>query len=239
MSSRNDDMPPSQPPTKDEEREAEERREALNEGRDPLGAQLLAAVRPMDLPDEVHEQILARALALGVASPPLHAEKTVMPAPAVIAAHDEQAAATRLRDALAGIPPANELASLAHALKNAHAPSSISEIRNEGLLRPALRQPSRRANRFATVAGALAVAAGIFGLWLVDRQDPPGAAANLPPGTTQTELLPGMAPSRTTTDLFQTEDFPQTGGQSSRIDAITQSRRSDLRKNRFVSWGVP
>ena len=236
MSSRDDDMPPR---SAEEQREADELRDALDEGRDELGAQLLAAMRPAELPDDVHERILARAL--GLSQPAVSGADDV----ALPASKTETAAACRLRDALAGAPLSDEaaaeleLASLAHALKNAHAPASIAEIRNEALLRAALRLPRRRANRFASLAGALAVAAGIFGLWLVDRPEPPGAAANLQPVVEESELLPGMAPSRTTTDLFETEDFPQTGGQSSRIDTIARSRQQDLRKNRFVSWGVP
>lgn len=236
MSSRDDDIPPR---SAEEQREAEQRRDALREGRDALGAQLIAAIRPTDLSDEVHELILARAL--GLAAPAVAGADEVTPAPSAL----ETAAATRLRDALAGELLADdgaaetELASLADALKNAHEPRGIPDIRSEALLRPALRMPSRRANRFASVVGALAVAAGIFGLWLVNRPPPPGEAAQLPAAEAGAELLPGMAPSRSTTNLFAPEDFPQTGGESSRIDTIARARQADLRKNRFVSWGVP
>ncbi|NUP05617.1 MAG: hypothetical protein HOW73_06110 [Polyangiaceae bacterium] len=223
-------------PTPEELREAEELSRALERGEDSMSELLLAALHPSDIDDDVHERILEAALAR---MPSKKGSEEPEPTPR------ETADATALREALEAAPradgtgPSHGLADLARALKNAHDPKPIPELRNEALLRPALRMATRTQSR-RVLAGAfvsaLALAAGVF-LWF-RKGPPPDESANIAPAS-QDALLPGMIEARSTTDLFQREDFPQEGGESSRIDRISQSRASDLRNNRFVSWGVP
>lgn len=220
--------------TPEEERQAEALSRSLERGGDSFAGLLSAAVRPGDLDADVHERILMQALE----KMPLVTSVTAADEPR--ATPREIADADRLREALDADPrgdaPTHPLADLARATRHAHAPRPISEIRNEALLRPALRAPSRaQTRRFfgVTIAGALAAAAALF-VWVQDAPDrQPAATAPADP------FLPGMVEKRSTTELFEREDFPQTGGETSRIDRITTSRQSDLRNNRFVAWGVP
>ncbi len=228
------DLPAEERAEADELRHAESLRDALAAGRDSTSALLLAAMQPAELDEDVHERLLARALG-GSATGTSPAESPAAPA--------EQRAAEELRDALADARSDHPLAQVARALKHAHAPGEIAELRHEGLLRPALRQSSKAARRFGTVLGfgaALAVAASVLGLYLTnaDRGGPPASQAQAP-STPASEFLPGMVEVRSTRDLFGQEDFPRTGGASERMDRISRARASDLRQNRYTRWGVP
>lgn len=227
------------PPSAEEELAARELAAALAEGDDPLGEALMAALRPKDLDPDVHERILEAALA-GRSAASAPEEPQASPAEATDAA--------RLRDALEatageagrpadGVGVIHPLAELARAVKNAHAPRPLAELRNEALLRPALRAPTRTAARRTlggVVVTALAIAAGLL-FYVRGRDQHVPAAAVAPAGDA---FLPGMVEQRTTAPLFQQEDFPLEGGQTPRIDRITQARSSDLRNNRFVAWGI-
>lgn len=227
----------------DEIGEAQERRDALGAGRDPFVAMLAAAVRPTDLSDDEHDRLVEAALARMPAKKVLRAAEPEKAEP--VATEAEKVDAALLRTALEADPrdvaSHHPLAELARATRNAHSPRAIDDIRNEALLRPALRAPTRsQSRRFitASIAGALAVAAGVFGLYLrKPAQDTPAASADSRPQQLQYE--PGMTEVRSTTEMFVQEDFPKTGGERSRIDKITEKRNSELRDNRFVAWGVP
>jgi hypothetical protein len=48
-----------------------------------------------------------------------------------------------------------------------------------------------------------------------------------------------LVPARSTLELFDpAEPFPREGEETSRIDRIAGARASDLRKNRYATWGV-
>jgi hypothetical protein len=223
------------PPTPDEERAARELAEALAEGHDPLGEALMSALRPGELDDDVHERILEAALS---------GKAAALATPEPLATPKEAAEAARLRDSLArdagadGVGVGHPLAELARAVKNAHEPRPIAQLRNEALLRPALRAPTRsqaRRTLSGVVVTALAIAAGLF-LYVRGREQHAPQAHVAPPDV---ELfLPGMVEERTTAPMFEREDFPPEGGHTTRIDRITEARSSDLRQNRFVSWGI-
>ncbi len=225
-----DDLPESSP-SPDERRGADDRRHAVERGTDPVAELLAAAIRPTDLSDDVHEQILARALG-GVL------EEAEAPEPEATA--PEIRAAETLRRALEA-PPAerevHELGALASALRAAHDPRPITEIRNEALLRPALRSSGRVGSRalYAAAAGVLALAASMM-LYLNPAKDAgPPPSASLPVN----HLPEGMVEARSTAPLFTVDDFPQGGGKTSeRADRIAGARSSDLRNNRYVAWGV-
>src|SRR5688500_5510395 len=121
---------------------------------------LAAAVRPADLSDDEHDRILEAALARVPEKKTAQPRMAVGPEPAATEAEKTDAARLRValeadaRDAAAHHP----LAELARATRNAHSPKGIDDIRNETLLRPALRAPTRsQSRRFitASIAGAL------------------------------------------------------------------------------------
>jgi len=227
-----------------ERAEASSLRDSLETGSvDAMASLLTAALRPGELDDAVHEQILAAALGLTVQS-------AVVPSSVALAAEapadqKEQLAADALRAALDAQRVDHPLVTLAHALKNADAPRPIDDIKNEALLRPALKLPSRRNSRrvaFGATLGALALAAGFVGLYVSSPglfsapQAAPAAMVAPPPADL---FVPGMVEVRSTTELFQAEDFPRTGGATRRIDRISTARQADLRQNRFAEWGLP
>ncbi|NUO51316.1 MAG: hypothetical protein HOV80_20870 [Polyangiaceae bacterium] len=225
-----DDLPESSP-SADERRGADDRRAAVDRGADPVAELLAAAIRPTDLADDVHERILARALGGAF-------EETQAPEPE--ATQPEIRAAEVLRRALEAPPAereAHELGALASALRAAHDPRPITEIRNEALLRPALRSTGRIGSRalYAAAAGVLALAASMM-LYL----KPSGDSAPAPSASMKTEQLPeGMVEARSTAPLFTVDDFPQGGGKTSdRADRIAGARSADLRNNRYLAWGV-
>jgi hypothetical protein len=192
-----------------------------------LAGLLVAAVRPRDLPADVHERILARAL--GVAGEDVaEAEPSAR----------ERTDADELREALEVHGAARDdhpLVRVADALRSAHAPRTLDPLKSEMLLKPALRLPNRKTavrTLYGAAVTAVALAASLVGLLLHD-------VAPQAPEARGPQLLPGMVEARSTGDLFDQEDFPQTGGASERIDRIARARKADLRQNRFVSWGVP
>ncbi len=213
-------------PTAEEAARAGARRDAVEEGLDPLAELLVASSRPRDLDAALHDRILARAL--GTAA--------VDDEPA--ASTEEKKGAELLRRALDGGAEdevVGPLVALARALRTGYRPTKLDELTGERLLRPALALPQRRTQRVTlvvavTTAVAIAAAAALF-----FRSPPPpvdGTSASL-------ELLPGMVEARSTTELFGQDDFPAVGGTTDRIDRIQSSREADLRTNRFVAWGVP
>jgi len=227
-----DDLPDPAEASAEEQARADEQRRAVDDKSDAVVALLAAAVSPRDLDDEAHDRILAQALGAEALLPAVVEE-----APADAA---EIKAADGLRRALDGSPAdraEHPLASLAGALRAAHAPGSIAEIRNEALLRPALRGRAGGGPRvlYGAVAGALALAAGIAGLWISGASDGPDTPA---------ASLDGMVEVRSTAPLFSVEDFPQGMGPdrkdttSERIDKITSARSADLRNNRYRAWGL-
>jgi hypothetical protein len=227
----------------DEREQASVLRDALAGGGDPISGLLSAALRPGELDDEIHEKILAKALGLTVSSggAALRDDSRAEPPAGAV----EISAAGELRDALETRAADHPLVGIAYALKHAHAPKPIDDIRNEALLRPALKLSSlasRRRLAFGTVLGTLAVAAAFLGLYITQpamfgaAPNAPAAALAPPPPDA---FLPGMVEVHSTSELFQPEDFPRTGGATSRIDRISQARQADLRQNRFASWGLP
>lgn len=227
------------PPDHDEEFadvSADERREA-----EALRDALYAAMHPAELDDDLNETLIARALERmprGRSASGRSSQRAEAPA-TKLEARDAGLLRAALEDEVSDHP----LAELARATRNAHSPRSLDDFTNERLLRPALRAPSRGAAR-RTLTGAIfaavAVAAGVFGVWLDQPQPTVAPRADL--GTPTQDFVvdeSALVESRSTTDLFQAEDFPKTGGVTDRIDRITESRNADLRENRFVSWGVP
>lgn len=225
---------PKLPPDHDEEFadiSADERREA-----EALREALFAAMQPGELDDDLNEALISRALdRLPAARDAQHSEGPALKL--------ETRDAGLLRAALEDDAVDHPLAELARATRNAHAPRALDDFTNERLLRPALRTASRGTAR-RTVTGAIlaavAVAAGVFGVWL--NQPARTVAPRADIGTPAQDVFvdeSALVESRSTTDLFEAEDFPKTGGVTRRIDRITESRNADLRENRFVSWGVP
>ncbi len=231
--SEEDDLPDGAP-SPEEASGAENRRRAVERGSDPVAELLSAAIRPRELADDVHERILARVLGEDVATELLPAVVEPEPSPREVRAAEElRRALEGSRDAL----EAHELGRLATALRAANDPAPLPEIRNEALLRSAIQSAGgRRSARalYAAATGILALAAS-FTLYLSGtNQD---AAPRAP--TAENVYVPGMAETRSTGPLFTVEDFPQGGGKTSeRADKIAGARAADLRKNRYLSWGV-
>jgi hypothetical protein len=142
---------------------------------------------------------------------------------------EELAESARLRDALEDPSKAHEGAELARAVALAHAPRDIGDAEHRAIVARGVAEGSRRVAKKKRgvvirvtfgVSAVVAIAAGVmfvFGLR----------------GPAQIEL----AVTRSTQPLFP-EKFPQTGGESQRIDRIAMARSSDLRENRFARWGV-
>jgi len=203
---------------------------------------LALALRPTDLSAAVHDEILARVLAQPIAAAPASLDSAVAAAasdwPEPEADGREQREAVRLREALASADETHPLVVLAEATRNAARPRSISAEHSEARLKSAIRAPSKvvflRAVTVVTVLTAAAAAALLY--FAKPTVAPPEATLVAPSAA---EFLPGMAESRSTSPLFAPEDFPREGGQSARIDRISNAREADLRQNRFVAWGVP
>jgi hypothetical protein len=148
---------------------------------------------------------------------------------------EEIAEAEALREALANPSHAHAAADFARSVALAHAPPALSPQAHRAILqRSFVRGEVRRAGANAKrtratfiVAGGLAMAAAIA--IVVGR---PSASSPSP----EVAMAP-MAPARSTQPLFR-EPFARQGGESARIDRIASARESDLRDNRFASWGV-
>jgi len=214
-----DDTPSIDDASAEERAAAEALRDALEHGEEPLAAELRAAFAPAPLGEADLDAILARALGDEGASTAA-----------------ERDAAERLRAELDGEAPLRAGA-LLHALKVAAAPAPISTERNEALIEAALaRQPLRRraasVRRLAPVtmaalAGITALAAGVA-LFV----GPPGPGA-------RSASAGALIRARSTEALFDASTpFPRSGEESARVDRIASARASDLRNNRYASWGV-
>lgn len=188
---------------------------------------LRAAYAPAELDPELHEALLSRALG-GVLEAPTVDERAVPGELSPLASPAERERAEALRAALDGAsssPEAEALLALARALRYAHEPPPLVEIHHEALLRAALGRPSKLRRLTTGIVGALAAAAAAVGvLSLEPTRDAPRA---------------DLVPARSTLELFDpAEPFPRSGEETSRIDRIAGARASDLRKNRYATWGV-
>jgi hypothetical protein len=143
---------------------------------------------------------------------------------------EEIAASERLREALEDPTKENADAELARALSLAHATREIDEREHRAIVARGVAEGSRRARaerRGVVVRIAFGVTAGLA----------IAASALLFVGVRSPARME-LAMTRSTQPLFP-ERFPQTGGESDRIDRIAMSRGADLRENRFSRWGVP
>ena len=140
-------------------------------------------------------------------------------------------------------------ASSAHAgsssAKVAHPAPAARKAANDGGDAPApisLRRFRLGPRTFATMTAVVAMAAGVMllvgRLGQQENAPAPASVAQAPAATAAAEQRARIA-ARSTSDLFDaTTPFPRTGGESARVDRIASARASDLRANRFASWGV-
>ena len=213
---------------------------------------IASSARPRPIAADVHERILREALGPTFLEndEALEGSDEAAVDPTTVSDHEakraealrralELSASTTDLDTLDGIehPDVMRLVALARALRLAFAPPAIASLTSERLLKPALRQPSRRGNArlllgATTVLAALAAA--FVGLWLrAPTGEAPSASLDLGHA-----VLP-MIPVRSTESLFEALDvFPREGGASERIDKISATRGAELRNNRFAAWGV-
>lgn len=214
-------------PTEEELREAEALRLALENGEDPLLGALRAAHGLTSMDDELHDDMIERALHGGGES----AELDATPTPS------ERVAAERLRAAIEDPQRRAEDAPLVEvgvALRAAYRPRDIEPLRNEALIARALssassRRKSARVLPFVTaaIAGVTAIAAGIA-LYVAPASNDASVAS-----------APALTRSRSAVELFDpATPFPRSGGESARVDRIASARATDLRSNRFALWGV-
>lgn len=228
----------------DELREARALAEALARGEDPLAVALRSAARSGELDEADHEALLARVLGGG--------EEEAPPTKA------EQRSADRLREALEGederrSPPAldgsarrpqDELVELAGSLRAAWRPRPLLELQSRRLIERALRAPAEQRHRrltpvtMAALSTLAAIAAGAALLFGEVGELAPASSAPVSSAAAPARRA-ALIPARTTAALFDAATpFPREGGQTERIDRIASSRASDLRANRYSSWGV-
>lgn len=136
---------------------------------------------------------------------------------------EELAEAQALAQALEKQPPP-----LAQALRAAYAPGDLDPSRNEELIVRVLADAPAKGRvlvfptrRWAWVGLIAAAACFVLILGRTTRRSAPVA----------------LTASRSTQELFS-EQFPRQGGQSARMDRISESRARELRENRFAQWGV-
>lgn len=218
-------LPDEPPPSARELAAAEELRALLEEGDHELVDVLRAAYQPMDLDASENDALINRALGLESADPP--------------ATNAEREAADRLREAITH-PNSDDRdepqVEVLDALVSAYRPKNIDPLRNELLITRALKGSSQQTTRrrvipmvTAAVLGVAAMAAGVS-LYLQGGGDKP-QMANV--------VAPELQRSRSTATLFDAATpFPRVGGESARVDRITNARAADLRNNRFALWGV-
>jgi hypothetical protein len=205
-----------------------------------LGAALRAAYGAgAPLPEEIHEELLAKALG-----------SAALDLPEAPATPDEEKAAAELRAALepgahahrAGDRLADaetaELVSLARALSAAYRPQPLDDLRSQAIWNRALGR-DRRKRRVTTVSGILfataAAAAAVFGLQIQNARSP--ASGELEAVAISSSA--SLAVSRSTQGLFDAAvPFERSGGTSERVDRIARSRAGELRANRFARWGI-
>ena len=216
------------------------------EGLDELIEAVASSAKPRPIDADVHDAILARALGIDLAAtgqvdepaepPPTAAEIEWGTLLGRALDQTDAELEVALRDASAS--DVVRLAALARALRLAFAPISLDQLSQERLLRPALKQPSRRANTrmlYGAVAVAMTLAAVFAGLWVKTAPNRDGGSARLD----AVGAVERMTRAQSTEALFEPmQAFPREGGTTDRIDKIAEARAGDLRHNRFEGWGV-
>ncbi len=139
-----------------------------------------------------------------------------------------------------GAAEARDAGAMATALSSAYAPKPIDPRVNDALVETALFRARRAPRRLAlpivtgAIAGAVAIAASF--VMFFRAADAPSTGA---PSTASIQASSALVRTRSAQDLFDpATPFPRHGGETARIDRIMTSRASDLRKNRFHTWGV-
>jgi hypothetical protein len=146
---------------------------------------------------------------------------------------EEVAESQRLRAALEGRGEHPD-AALAEALRTAGAPPVLRDATAERMLTEAMDR-SQPSNVIYVAFGAVAtVAAAAAALALVFSPAEPRPSAAL--RSTAAAPEQSLAVSRSSATLF-TSKF-KVGRSTARVDRIASVRSRELRKNRFVSWGV-
>jgi hypothetical protein len=235
-----DDPHPDAPVTDEEQALAEELRQALERGDEPVSSSLRAAWQPPELALRDHDALLARALG-AVDAPSTNAEERAAALLRDALEPSGSAARTAARLALEGSHE-EALADLARALRSAHRPAALEPARNEALVARALeRRPRRAATRrlvpvtMSALAAVAALAAGVVFSFRAKDSTPAASA----PAAQMARANLSLIRVRSTDDLFDpAAPFPREGGESARIDRIAMARAADLRANRFASWGV-
>jgi hypothetical protein len=151
---------------------------------------------------------------------------------------EELAEAEALRDALGTSAP-NAAADFARALSLSHSPRPLAVQEHRALVDRAIARSEacrvasqkRRRRAVVGVASGLALAAAIA---LVVGRAQFALEESAEPMRASIEPL---IPLRSTQSLFP-QPFARRGGESARIDRIASARGSDLRDNRFTTWGV-
>jgi hypothetical protein len=171
---------------------------------------LRMATHPTELDARINEQLIAAAFEDPFAPP----------------TDEEVAASERLRDALAGDPPSPD-ARLAAALAATSDPRELNDDHLEALVEQALSTERPRSNViYVFFGGAIAItAAAAAALLFVSPVEPRAPAP-----------ADAFVSSRTTTNLFA-ERF-KTEATTERMDRIATARQRDLRRNRYLAWGV-
>lgn len=152
----------------------------------------------------------------------------------------DEAALDAIVNGALGEPDAAEVrdaSAMATALTSAYAPKPIDPRVNDALVETALFRARRAPRRLAlplvtgAIAGAVAIAAS-FVMFFRAADAPAPSAASI-------QASSALVRTRSAQELFDpATPFPRHGGETARIDRIMTSRASDLRKNRFHTWGV-
>jgi hypothetical protein len=148
----------------------------------------------------------------------------------IAASSEERSAAALLASAIDERRTDTPLAELAGALR-----ATQGGRLHDLALERAVRRAIPRGRSTSIIVGAIvAFAAGValfFGSWSYGERNVPAAEAG---------MVAALIQSRSTQELFDPgEPFPASGGESDRMERIVSSRAGDLRKNRFMAWGVP
>lgn len=189
--------------------------------RDSLLDSIASAASPEGIDPGRHAQLLEAAL-----NPAGNVDQ-LLDDPLTPPSTDEIIAAAATRKNLEAEP-------LVLLLRAAHAPSELSPASAQSVLNAALAKltfPKRQHPRVSTFWGLLAVAAAAV-LWVANATEP-SVEGLAPAGRSQLEF----AQSRTTGSLFSNARERSTA--SERIDRIAQVRQKDLRRNRYLLWGLP
>lgn len=221
------------PITEEERAAARALAEAIDDRRDPLTLALRAARAPEAIDAEDLDALVARAL--GDEARATHAEREAA----------EALASEIDRGAL------GPEAAILEQLRVAARPADLDPRINEALIEAALARVAKApalgpvggkrggARRFAPItmaaaAGITAIAAGLALFFSAPRLD---QAQRRP--SAGGDARAALIRARSTQDLFDASTpFPRSGRESARIDRIAAARGSDLRANRFASWGI-